>query len=65
MAEGKTRQHQRRPVGWQALYLQAGRAALLPFLASRAIVTGALLLARFLVTAVRPRSSSAAAAAAR
>ena len=51
--------HQRTSHGWRAASLQSGRAALAPFLVSRAIVVGALVLARFLVTEIRPRSHAA------
>ncbi len=63
MPERETRRHQRRASGLRVASFGAGRAALLPFLSSRAVVVGALLLARFLVTAVRPRSHAAIVAA--
>ena len=63
MPERTSRQHRRRASGLRAASFGAGRAALLPFLVSRAVVVGALLLARFLVTAVRPRAHAAIVAA--
>ena len=55
--------HQRRSSGWGALLGQSCRAAFWPFVVSRAIVVGALLFARFLVTEIRPRSHEAVVAA--
>jgi len=43
--------------------VESARAALWPFVVSRAIVLGALVLARFVVTEVRPRSKAAVVAA--
>jgi hypothetical protein len=43
--------------------LGSARAAFWPFVVSRAVVVGALVLARFVVTQVRPRSGSAILAA--
>ncbi|MHB1508801.1 MAG: hypothetical protein ACYCST_13235 [Acidimicrobiales bacterium] len=63
MTEGKTPRHHRGACGLRAASVEAGRGALLPFLSSRAVVVGALLLARFLVTAVRPRAHTAIVAA--
>ena len=48
---------------WRVTSIRSARAALWPFVVSRAIVLGALLLARFVVTEVRPRSGAAIVAA--
>ncbi len=55
--------HRRSAGGWRAEALAAARSAFWPFVVSRAIVLGALVLARFLVTQLKVRSGAAVVAA--
>jgi hypothetical protein len=59
--EGPGQHH--RGAGWQEASWGSARAAFWPFVVSRAVVVGALVLARFVVTQVRPRSDGAIVAA--
>lgn len=63
MARAGARHDGRTSGRWWAASLRSGRAAIWPFVVSRAVVLGALLLARFVVTEVKPRSHAALAAA--
>ncbi|HXY45742.1 MAG TPA: hypothetical protein VEH29_16265 [Acidimicrobiales bacterium] len=63
MPDESSRQRLDRAARWRVEAIRSSRAALWPFVVSRAIVVGALALARFLVTEVRPRSGAALVAA--